>query len=93
MTPPTPLSLETVFGIVVSLLIAALWHWVKGVAEGQKSIEREIEKLLNKVHEVEKNYQSRSDAKEEKNAIMQLLKEIKNDLKEVSSKLDRKVDK
>ena len=49
--------------------------------------------LRERLHEVEKAYQTKLEAREHKGEVLELLREIKSDLKEVNDKLDRKADK
>ena len=36
MSGDTPITVEYVFGTLVSFLIALLWYWVKGISDGLK---------------------------------------------------------
>ena len=49
--------------------------------------------MLDRLHKVESTYQTRNDAKENRAEVLNLLREIKADLKEVSQKIERKADK
>ena len=87
------LTIEWAFGLVVSIAITALWRYVNSQAETDKELARDIKHLTEKVHQVEKGYQSKDDAKHESGEIKALLKEIRAELKEVSNKIDKKADK
>lgn len=93
MTAQQFLTIEWAFGLVVSIAITALWRYVNSQAETDKELAREIKHLTDKLHEVEKGYQSKNDARHESEEIKKLLKEIKDDLKEVSNKINQKADK
>lgn len=93
MNPQQFLTIEWAFGLVVSIAITALWRFVNGQAESHKELIREIKELNEKLHDVEKSYQSKSEADKNRSEIMELLKEIKGSLKEVNQKLDKKADK
>ncbi|WP_085357863.1 hypothetical protein [Neisseria dumasiana] len=93
MTGNTPVTVEYVFGLVVSFLIALLWYWVKGISDNLKDARKERDALLGRLHNVENLYQTKADAKDNRMEILNLLREIKADLKEVSQKIERKADK
>lgn len=93
MNPQQFLTIEWAFGLVVSIAITSLWRYVNSQADMDKELAREIKHLTAKLHEVEKGYQSKDDAKHESSEIKALLKEIRAELKEVSSKIDKKADK
>lgn len=93
MNPNQFLTLEWAFGILVSIAITALWRFVNAQAEAYKVLTLEIKSLNEKLHNVEKTYQSKSDARETRKEIIDLLNEIKTDLKKVNEKLDQKADK
>lgn len=87
------LTVEWAFGFVVSIAITALWRFVNAQAEADKVLTLEIKALNEKLHIVEKNYQTKTDARETRKEIIDLLNEIKSDLKKVNEKLDKKADK
>ncbi len=93
MSGDTPITVEYVFGLVVSFLMALLWYWVKSISDGLKDAGKERNQLLDRLHKVESTYQTRNDAKENRAEVLNLLREIKADLKEVSQKIERKADK
>lgn len=79
------------------LITAGFWLWVNTMSGHIKELRKELFMLNEKLHNIEKHmdrqYQSKEDARIDKKEIIDLLKEIKGDLKEVNNKLDRKVDK
>ncbi|MDO4434698.1 MAG: hypothetical protein Q4B82_09000 [Alysiella sp.] len=80
---------KTLWGVAT----AAGWFWVNGLSQRLKEAEQEREKLRERLHDVEKGYQSKSDARELRQEILDNLREIKGSLKEVNEKLDKKADK
>lgn len=88
-----PLTIETVFGGAVSFLMALLWYYIRTLADRFKEAETERRALRERLHEVEKSYQTKFDAREHKGEVLALLREIKTDLAKVNEKLDRKADK
>ena len=87
------LTIEWAFGLVISTAITSLWRYVNSQAEIDKELARDIKHLTTKLYEVEKDYQSKADARRESEEIKRLLKEIKDDVKEVSNKINQKADK
>lgn len=88
-----PLTIETVFGGVVSFLMALLWYYIRALADRFKEAENERRALRERLHAVEKDYQTKGDARDHKGEVLALLKEIKTDVAKVYEKLDRKADK
>ncbi len=93
MTGDTPITVEYVFGLVVSFLIALLWYWVKSISDSLNDARKDRDALLGRLHSVETSYQTRAEAKDNRAEVLSLLREIKADLKEVSQKIERKADK
>ncbi|MCQ9325790.1 MULTISPECIES: hypothetical protein [Neisseria] len=93
MNGDTPITVEYVFGTLVSFLIALLWYWVKSISDGLKEARKDRDELLGRLHSVETSYQTKAEAKDNRNEILNLLREIKADLKEVGQKIERKADK
>ena len=93
MTGDTPITVEYVFGLVMSFLIALLWYWVKSISDDLKEARKERDALLGRLHGVETSYQTKAEAKDNRNEVLTLLREIKADLKEVGQKIERKADK
>lgn len=89
----TPLTIEYVFGGGVSFLVAALWYYIKSLADRFKEAEHDRQELREQLHTVEMGYQTKIEAREARSEILGLLNEIKNQLEKVSDKLDRKADK
>lgn len=88
-----PLTIETVFGGAMSFLVALLWYYIRALADRFKEAEKERSALRERLHAVEKDYQTKGDARDHKGEVLSLLKEIKTDLAKVNEKLDRKADK
>ncbi|QMT33464.1 hypothetical protein LNQ82_02850 [Conchiformibius steedae DSM 2580] len=88
-----PLTVEWAFGILISFLIALLWHFINDLKRRFADAEHDRTRLREQLHQVEKNYQSKAEAREQRGEIAELLREIKANVKEVSEKLDRKADK
>lgn len=80
---------KTLWGVAT----AAGWFWVNGLSQRLKEAEQERAKLRERLHDVEKGYQSKTDARELRQEILDNLREIKSSLKEVNEKLDKKADK
>lgn len=80
---------KTLWGIAT----AAGWFWVNGLSIKLKEAEQDRIKLRERLHEVEKGYQSKAEARELRQEIVDNLREIKGSLKELNNKLDKKADK
>ena len=89
----TPLTIEYVFGGGVSFLVAALWYYIKSLADRFKEAEHDRQELRERLHTVEMGYQTKTEAREARSEILGLLTHIKTQLKKDSHKLDRKADK
>lgn len=87
------MDFEFAFKTLWGFATAAGWFWVNGLSQRLKEAEQERAKLRERVHDVEKSYQSKSDARELRTEILDNLREIKGNLKEVNDKLDKKADK
>ncbi|WII93173.1 hypothetical protein QEO94_11240 [Kingella negevensis] len=87
------LTFEWVVSILGSAVVAAFWRWADKLGKNDDEITKKLELMLKQIHEVELSYQSKDEAKRERSEVMDLLREIKSSLKEVSDKLDKKVDK
>lgn len=87
------MDFEFAFKTLWGVATAAGWFWVNGLSQRLKEAEQERAKLRERVHDVEKSYQSKSEARELRHEILDNLREIKGSLKEVNQKLDQKVDK
>ena len=73
--------------------ITVLWRYSGHVAGKFAAGQTDNLALRERLHEVEKAYQTKLEAREHKGEVLELLREIKSDLKEVNDKLDRKADK
>lgn len=83
--------------IAGTLAQAIFWYWVNSLKnnsqENTKKLEEVKTELTNLKLEVSQNYQSKADAHRDMQTIMETLKEIKVEVKEVGNKLDKKADK
>lgn len=89
----TPVSIETLFGGIVSLLMAAFWYWVKTIADGLKEAQRERDSLRDELHEVKLAYATKQEAAANQQNVMTALSRLENKVDKLGDKLDRKADK
>lgn len=89
----TPITVEYVFGLVVSFLIALLWYWVKSISDGLKEARDEREELRGMVHQVKIDYATKADARADARQVMDALGRLENKVDKLADKLDRKADK
>ena len=87
------LTIDYVFQGAVGIVMTVLWRYIGKVDGKFDSVQAENHALRERLHDVEKSYQSKAEAREYKGEVLGLLREIKSDLKEVNDKLDRKADK
>ncbi len=87
----------SIIGIVATIAQGIGWYWVNSVKNNSQDNTNKLEGIKTDIAvfklEVSKNYQSKEDAHRDMNLIMETLKEIKVEVKEVSHKLDKKADK
>ena len=87
------LTIDYVFQGAIGIVMTVLWRYIGKVDSKFDSVQAENHALRERLHEVEKSYQSKAEAREYKGEVRELLREIKSDLKEVSDKLNEKADK
>ena len=82
---------------VVTIVQAIFWRWVSSVSDNSKDNAKKLEDMKTDISgfklDVSQNYQSKADAHHDMQTIMDGLKEIKVEVKEVGNKLDKKADK
>lgn len=93
MNGSIPITVEWAFGILFSFILAAFWHYVRGLSERFNKSECDRAQLHQEINQVKLDYMSKDEARTYRSEIADLLREIKADVKEVSEKLDRKADK
>lgn len=81
----------------VTIAQAVFWYWVNSLKNSSQENTKKIDTVDNKLTdfklEVSQNYQSKADAHRDMQTIMEALREIKTEVKEVGNKLDKKADK
>lgn len=87
------LTVDYVFQGAIGIVMTVLWRYIGKVDGKFDSVQAENHALRERLHEVEKVYQTKAEAREYKGEVLELLREIKSDLKEVSDKLNEKADK
>ncbi len=89
MTGNTPITVEYVFGLAISFLIALLWYWVKGISDGLKEARTQRETLLAEINKVKIDYATKADAKQ----VMEALGRLETKVDGLRDRLDKKADK
>ena len=87
------LTVDYVFQGAIGIVMTVLWRYIGKVDGKFDAVQAESRALRERLHGVEKTYQTKDEAREHKGEVLELLREIKNDLKELNDKLDRKADK
>lgn len=86
-----------IISTAVGLISTIFWRWVSAVSDGSKENTKKVDDLRTDLTsfklEVSQNYQSKADAHRDMQTIMEALREIKTEVKEVGNKLDKKADK
>lgn len=86
----TPISIEQIFGGLTSFATAALWYWVKGVADRLKESDRRADELRNELHQVRLDYKTKAEARAERETVAKQLDRIEDKLDKLA---ERKADK
>lgn len=87
------------FGVsaVFGLISTVFWKWVSTISKARDKDSAKLDKLTSELSsiklDVAMNYQSKTEAHRDSEQVLDMLKEIKNDLKQLNNKLDRKADK
>ena len=89
----TPLSIETVFGGLVSLMMAAFWFWVRTLADSQKEAQHERDTLRDELHKVRLDYATKAEAAANQSNVMSALGRLETKFDKLADKIDRKADK
>ncbi|WP_274571569.1 hypothetical protein [Neisseria leonii] len=93
MNGDTPITVEYVFGLAVSFLIALLWYWVKSISDGLKEARAERDRMRAMVHQVKLDYATKSEARDNHRHVMNALERLENKFDRLAEKLERKADK
>ena len=82
---------------VVTIVQAIFWRWVSSVSDNSKDNAKKLEsfgaEMADLRAEIYRDYPSKSDVHMDNQKILDSLKELKSDVKQLSDKLDKKVDK
>mgnify|MGYP006892967564 CR=1 FL=1 len=79
--------------VTAEIFRSMLKDYRQRISDGLKEARKDRDELLGRLHSVETSYQTKAEAKDNRNEILNLLREIKADLKEVGQKIERKADK
>lgn len=82
---------------VVTLISTVFWRWVSSISQVQDKNSATIDKVEADVAslkaEVYRDYQSKNESHRDNAQIMDMLREIKNDVTRLGDKMDKKADK
>ena len=87
------------FGLatVVTLVSTVFWRWVSSISQVQDKNSAQIDEVAADVAalkaEVYRDYQSKSESHRDNEKIIDMLREIKNDVTRLGDKMDKKADK
>ncbi len=87
------------FGLatVVTLVSTVFWRWVSSISQVQDKNGSQIDAVAADVAalkaEVYRDYQSKSESHRDNAQIIDMLREIKNDVTRLGDKMDKKADK
>lgn len=82
---------------VVTLVSTVFWRWVSSISQVQDKNSAQIDDVSAVVSalkaEVYRDYQSKSESHRDNEKIIDMLREIKNDVTRLGDKMDKKADK
>ncbi len=87
------------FGLatVVTLVSTVFWRWVSSISQIQDKNSAQIDDVAAVVSalkaEVYRDYQSKNESRHDNTQILDMLREIKNDVTRLGDKMDKKADK
>lgn len=87
------------FGLatVVTLVSTVFWRWVSSISQIQDKNSAQIDDVAAVVAalkaEVYRDYQSKNESRHDNTQILDMLREIKNDVTRLGDKMDKKADK
>lgn len=93
MSGNDPLTVQWGFGLLTSFILAAFWYYMRALSDKFKAAEQDRAELRKELIQVKLDYSTKEELRESRYEIMDLLREIKEDLKKANEKLDRKADK
>lgn len=82
---------------IVTLISTVFWRWVSSISQVQDKNSSQIDAVADDVAalkaEVYRDYQSKSESHRDNAQIIDMLREIKNDVTRLGDKMDKKADK
>ena len=82
---------------VFTVVSAVFWRWVANISTARREDLAKIEALNTELSdlksEVYRNYQSKSESHRDNGQILDMLREINNDVTRLGDKMDKKADK
>jgi hypothetical protein len=82
---------------VFTVVSAVFWRWVANISTARREDLAKIEALNTELSdlksEVYRNYQSKNESHRDNGQILDMLREIKNDVTRLGDKMDKKADK
>lgn len=82
---------------IVTLISTVFWRWVSSISQVQDKNSTQIDAVADDVAalkaEVYRDYQSKSESHRDNAQIIDMLREIKNDVTRLGDKMDKKADK
>ena len=80
-------------GIVMSILIAALWRFVSDLSSKFDKSEHDRNEIRNQLHKIEINYRTKADAAADVKIVLDAVNRLADKVDKLNDKLDRKADK
>lgn len=93
MNGTIPLTLEWAFGILMSFVIALLWHFIRQLENKFAEAQKDRGHLRQSMHDIEVRYATKAEAQANQKNVMDALGRLENKMDKLSDKLDRKADK
>lgn len=84
------MSLELIYGAILTLTSGFFWHWVKSIEQITSENRKKIAELQAQLY---KEYPNKGDLHHSLSLILDGVKEVKNQMDRLDERLDKKVDK
>lgn len=82
---------------VFTVVTAIFWRWVTAISSARDKDSAKIDELSSEVAnlkaEVYRDYQSKDESRHDNAQILEMLREIKNNVTRLGDKMDKKADK
>ena len=85
------LTFEWALGIVMSLVIAAMWRFISSTSSRFEALEKDLKETNRYLNEVKLGYIQKVEFKEEVNKINEALWRVENKIEKLNEKISRNI--